>query len=527
MAVVTPNSRGQSSRDSEAGAGWWNCSGPGAWAADVPPGTKSLSWLRPSTLWRSRNDVISKILADPIPAARVRWVQLARQRAGDSGERPEFVISGPGGGPGGNPIDSAVSVLLVGDTGEGDHSQYAVAQALAHQSRSADFAVICSDVIYPAGDQADYGRKFHHPYRDVGVPIYALPGNHDWYDGLHGFMHHFCKLEDPGHAPDFGQGPAARLARVLWRRPRARRDDTSARFAERPPPDPIQPGPYFAIDAGPVRFVALDTGINGELDAAQYRWLQAVSRDSPGRPKILLTGKPIYVDGEYRPGEVLDTPQTVDQVVTDPRANYVMVIGGDIHNYQRYPVTVAGGRCIQYVVSGGGGAYMHATHRIPLVDVNGVTEADFRCYPLRRDSLARFSQVIDKRLFGGRLGAFIEPGSAARYYADRGIVSWADREPADRLSLAARVKVGLLRRIPAGRMFHRLGSEVFDFDSPPFFKHLLRIDVDAAGATVTCFGITGCAGTEHEPSVEDRFTISFPAAGMSPARSQGPLSDDG
>lgn len=524
MAVVTPNATGRSSRDSEEGAGWWNCTGPGAWAADVPPGTKSLSWLRPSTLWQSRNDVISKILADPIPAARARWVQVARQRAGDSGQRPEFVVSRPGT----DATGSAVSVLLVGDTGEGDNSQYAVAQALAHQSRSADFAVICSDVIYPAGDRADYGRKFHHPYRDVGVPIYALPGNHDWYDGLHGFMHHFCRLEDPGHVPDFGRGVAARLARKLWRRPEAHPDGTAgSTFAERPPPDPIQPGPYFAIDAGPVRFVAIDTGINGEIDAAQYRWLQQVSLDSPERPKILLTGKPIYVDGRHRPGEVLGTDQTVDDVVTDRRANYVMAIGGDIHNYQRYPVTVAGGRRIQYLVSGGGGAYMHATHQIPPVNVSGVTEADFRCYPLRRDSLARFSQVIAKRLFGG---AFIEPEPAARYYADRGVVSpGADenRAAAPRLSPVQRIKAGLLHRIPAGRMFHRLGSEVFDFDSPPFFKHLLRIDADEASATVTCFGITGCAGTDHDPSVEDRFTISLTAAGTSPARSQGPLSEDG
>jgi hypothetical protein len=505
MAVATPNVPGRSSRESEEGAGWRNCSGPGAWVADVPAGTTSLSWLRPSTLWQSRNDVISRFLADPIPAARARWVQLARQRAGEADGRPEFVVPGPAG--------DAVSVLLAGDTGEGDKSQYAVAHALAQQSRSANFAVICSDVIYPAGDRADYGRKFHHPYRDVHVPIYALPGNHDWYDGLHGFMHHFCKLEDPGHVPDFGRGLAARLARKLWREPRAAADDTAGPsgmpVAERPPPDPIQPAPYFAIDAGPVRFVAIDTGINGEVDADQYRWLQQVSLDSPERPKILLTGKPIYVDGEHRAGEVIGTKQTVDEVVTDPRANFVMAIGGDIHNYQRYPVTLADGRCIQYVVSGGGGAYMHATHSIAPVDVNGVTEAEFRCYPLRRDSLARFSQVIDKRLFGGALRASIEPRSAARYYADRGIVSRADREPADRLSWGDRVRAGLVRRIPAGRMFHRLGSEVFDFDSPPFFKHFLRIDVEGGAATVTCFGVTGCAGSEHAPSVEDRFTITF------------------
>lgn len=501
--MATAHATGRSSRDSEEGAGWRACSGPGAWKDDVPDGTRSLSWLRPSVLWQSRNDVMSKILTDPTPAARARWVELARQRAGGEGTTgPDFVVAGP--------VGDSVSMLLIGDPGEGDNSQYAVAHTLAEQSKSVDFAVVCSDVIYPAGDQADYGRKFHHPYRNVQVPIYALPGNHDWYEGLHGFMHHFCKLDDPGYVPDFGSGPTARLAGMLWRKaeqPTAGEDGVTV--AQRPPPDPIQPAPYFAIDAGPVRFVAIDTGINGEVDAEQYRWLQRVSLESPERPKVLLTGKPIYVNGKYRPGRVTGADQTIDDVVTDPRANFVMAIGGDVHNYQRYPVKVRDGRTIQYVVSGGGGAYMHATHGIPPVDVNGVSESEFRCYPLRRDSLARFSQVIDKRLFGGRLRTSIDPRSAARYYADRGIVSRADRDPADRLSFSARVKAELLRRIPAGRLFHRLGSEVFDFDSPPFFKHFLRVDVEGGSATVTCFGVTGCAGTEHAPSVEDRFTMTL------------------
>ena len=68
-----------------------------------------------------------------------------------------------------------------------------------------------------------------------------------------------------------------------------------------------------------------------------------------------------------------------------------------MHNYQRYPVKV-GDRVIQYIVSGGGGAFMHATHTIPRVDVGGVHEDDYRCYPLRGDSLSFYSQLYAKRL---------------------------------------------------------------------------------------------------------------------------------
>ncbi|MGH3773385.1 MAG: metallophosphoesterase family protein [Pseudonocardiaceae bacterium] len=406
-----------------------------------------------------------------------------------------------------------MSVLVIGDTGEGDNSQYAVVSPLVDMAKNADFTVICSDVIYPTGDLGDYGRKFHHPYRNLELPIYAVPGNHDWYDGLHGFMHYFCELGDAGFLPPFGRGLAARLAGLLWRRsPRPISRANSARAgavaSERRPPDPLQPAPYFAIDAGPVRFVGIDTGITGDLDEDQYHWLRRVSLDAPERPKILLTGKPIYVDGEHHPGRVTGRAETVDSVVTDPRANYVMAIGGDIHNYQRYPVPVAGGRTIQYVVSGGGGAYMHATHRIPSVNVNGVDESAFRCYPLRRDSLARFSEVIDKKLFGGSGLVAIDAPAAGKYYEQRGVATArSGRSIADRISLGKRIKAEVVHRLPVGRLFHRVGSEVFDFDDPPFFKQFLRIDANTREIIVSCFGVTGCADTEHTPPVEDQFTI--------------------
>jgi Calcineurin-like phosphoesterase len=503
--VAAPTDISQSSRHSEEGAGWQSCSGPGTWKDDVPAGTKSLSWLRPSTLWQSRNDTIARFFADPTAAARTRWVELARQRAREAGAHSDFVISSAAG--------DTVSVLVIGDTGEGDNSQYAVTSPLVDMSKEVDFAVICSDVIYPTGDLNDYGRAFHHPYRNVKLPIYAVPGNHDWYDGLHGFMHYFCRLDDAGYRPDFGRGPAALLARLLWRRlPQPDAPEHPATKGtvgnERPPPDPLQPAPYFAIDAGPVRFVGIDNGITGEIDENQYHWLKRVSLDAAKRPKILITGKPIYVDNEHHPGPVAGTTKTVDDVVTDPQANYVMAIGGDIHNYQRYPVTVTGGRTIQYVVSGGGGAYMHATHRIPPVNINGVDESTFRCYPLRRDSLARFSQVIDKRLSGGSGKIAIDAPAAAKYYEQRGVTTARSNRPiAELLSLGERIKAGVIHRIPAGRLFHRLGSEIFDFDEPPFFKQFLRIDASSKEITVSCFGVTGCADTEHAPSIEDRFTI--------------------
>jgi hypothetical protein len=129
------------------------------------------------------------------------------------------------------------------------------------------------------------------------------------------------------------------------------------------------------VETESVRLVGIDTGIIGNIDADQGDWLRKVSAGP--KPKILLTGKPLYVNNRREPGAVADRDFTVDDIVRDPGNNYVAAIGGDIHNYQRYPVRV-GGRTIQYVVSGGGGAFMHATHTIPAVDVEGVSEHEFR-----------------------------------------------------------------------------------------------------------------------------------------------------
>ncbi len=130
--------------------------------------------------------------------------------------------------------------------------------------------------------------------------------------------------------------------------------------------DPPQPASYWAIDAGPLRIVAIDTGIVGAIDGEQAVWLRRVSLGSD-RPKVLLTGKPVYADARRYPGAIVGEQATIDDLVRDPRANYVAVIGGDTHNYQRYPVRLVDGRTIHYVFSGGGGAFTHATHPIPRI----------------------------------------------------------------------------------------------------------------------------------------------------------------
>ena len=109
----------------------------------------------------------------------------------------------------------------------------------------------------------------------------------------------------------------------------------------------------------------------------------------------------------------LDGGGDLNEIVTDPVNGYVAAIGGGEHNYQRYPVRLRDGRTIQYVVAGSAGAPLSATHRIPNVDrlAPAVSEDGFRCYPLRGDSLARFSRTHRGLLGVGSLA--IRPGASA------------------------------------------------------------------------------------------------------------------
>jgi hypothetical protein len=168
----------------------------------------SFSWTAVRPLIASLNDKVNKGAPTLVTDLRHAWVERQAERC-----NPELVVSSPrrATAPDArNPLDSRFIVL--GDPGEQDASQYVVVPALLEHVDDVDFMVICSDVVYPSGDINDYVDGFHIPYGEVPaapadlpelrgmetlrrLPVYALPGNHDWYDGLTGFMWHFCGAE--------------------------------------------------------------------------------------------------------------------------------------------------------------------------------------------------------------------------------------------------------------------------------------------------------------------------------------------
>lgn len=240
-----------------------------------------------------------------------------------------------------------------------------------------------------------------------------------------------------------------------------------------------------------------------------------MSRDP--RPKILVTGSPLYVDGEHHPCPI-EGGGTVDDIVRDPAHRYVAAIGGDIHNYQRYPVRLDDGRTLQYVVAGGGGAFTHATHTIPRVDVAGVTEADFRCYPLRGDSLAFYSGLYGRRTRLRRFFSLTEAEAAAVIAERLGIGPTRVAGAPARVTRRMRLVAGLLGtgrrpdrgkrfRLPVRKAYQSLLSPGSATYHPPFFKSFLRIDVTPEALRLRCFAATGQRAQEVSPPVEDEVTV--------------------
>ena len=492
-----------SSRDSLAGAGW-RCERRGTYLDLAPRDRPDFSWISPSTLWRSRNDFVAEYVDDPVPEIRRAW--LDRLVGSAPGEPQDPVLRR-------HAELESFKFVFFGDPGEGDASQYALVPLLVAHERDEQFAFISSDVIYPAGGVNEYLEKFYRPYQNLPFPIYAVPGNHDWYDGLHGFAVHFCgaaPYRKPPR-PRGGSGPRAKLRNILWRDPEEVDPAVLERCRElRPEPGQRseQPAPYFVLEAGPVDLVGIDNGIRGTVDREQGEWLRRVSRRSP-KPKVLVLGKPIYADGEYHPREI-EGGGTVDKIVRDPANNYVATVVGDKHNYQRYGVDVGGGRVIQHIVSGGGGAFTHATHKIPRVDLPGVSEEDFRCYPRRGDSLSYYSKLYDRSLGLGRGLLYVPPDEAAAIMARRlGIEATREGDRTVRVSERSRRAAARVFPLPgqARGPLHRIFEELFDRNDPPLFKNYLRVEVSSRSLAVSCVGVTGCLDHEQDPPVEDRVEI--------------------
>jgi len=231
------------------------------------------------------------------------------------------------------------------DIGDGWNSTYAIASALAApelelvdgdsrvSSRAGSVLVFGGDEVYPYPTRTEYDVRTETPYkmayagRALRPDVFAIPGNHDWYDSLVAFSRLFCR-------------PERGFAGCPTRQTRS----------------------YFALRL-PANWwlLAIDLQLGADLDEPQVQYFQKVAaRMDDAARLIFCVPEPRWILEDAYPAHAsyqeLTSTDFLEETVFKRKARVFLT--GDLHFYKRHE-NAAG---IQKITSGGGGAFLHPTH---------------------------------------------------------------------------------------------------------------------------------------------------------------------
>jgi hypothetical protein len=248
---------------------------------------------------------------------------------------------------------------FIADSGDGWNPTYAIARLLAEPQLEPKGAVepllrgrllvMGGDEVYPTASRDDYQEKLVDPFDAAAegkswAPrphVYAVPGNHDWYDGLSSFLGLFCRRRN-----EDGLTPQRKGREFGGRRTQQTRS-------------------YFALQLPHGWWLwGADIQLAGYIDQPQIDYFTHVANKwmQPGSRLILCTGQPSwsYVDVK-NPEPSFKNFDYLESIVTLANKGHRLcaVLSGDSHHYARY----LEGDC-HYITAGGGGAFLHPTHQL-------------------------------------------------------------------------------------------------------------------------------------------------------------------
>uniref|UniRef100_A0A7N0VJ42 Calcineurin-like phosphoesterase domain-containing protein n=2 Tax=Kalanchoe fedtschenkoi TaxID=63787 RepID=A0A7N0VJ42_KALFE len=232
---------------------------------------------------------------------------------------------------------------FMADTGDGGNSSYAVAKLLAQPSihiggndsacvlPRGDLLLIGGDLAYPNPSAYTYERRFFRPFEYAmqpprwykkehvavnkpelpfgisdlkqydGPQCFIIPGNHDWFDGLHTFMRYIC------HKSWLGG----------WLMPQRKS--------------------YFALKLPKGWWIfGLDLALHGDIDVYQFKFFSelAVNKIGENDSVIIMT---------HEPGWLLDwywdstTGKNIGHLIRDYLKGRCKIrMAGDLHHYMRH-----------------------------------------------------------------------------------------------------------------------------------------------------------------------------------------------
>ncbi|MCY1032763.1 metallophosphoesterase [Corallococcus sp. BB11-1] len=323
----------------------------------MPPGKPMVAWYAPEVLAKTG---LKSVLSGTIG-------RQADRRLLDAVARPQplafdYSVEGDGG------AREELWLDYVSDLGDGWDSTYAVASAVmaptldvrdatgkVHSTRGGDVLVFGGDEVYPTASVEEYQARTVVPYaaalnhRRHRPHLFAVPGNHDWYDGLVSFTRLFC------------QGRRTEG----WRTKQQRS--------------------YFALKLPHGWWLlGTDMQLESDLDASQVEFFQKVAGRMGREDRVILcNAEPAWIKQQVKPragrGFLDHNIDFLEQKVLGKRVS--VFLAGDLHHYRRHENEE--GR--QKIVAGGGGAFLHPTH-LPRVDTRPDGFVLKECYPPQRTS---------------------------------------------------------------------------------------------------------------------------------------------
>ena len=263
------------------------------------------------------------------------------------------------------------------DVGDGWNSTYAVAHWISrdqlslkdgrgetHETKRGHVLVLGGDEVYPTPSRQTYEERLVVPYRTAlreATPrphVFAIPGNHDWYDSLVSFSRLFMS--------------GRRIGAWQTRQKRS----------------------YFALKLPHGWWLlGIDVQLGSDVDVLQQRYFKEIAAQMKPEDRVILcTAEPEWV--YERMYSQFDENVYSERTLRDFEERVLggkdiqVMIAGDLHHYRRHEQSTDSVFKKQKITAGGGGAFLHPTHG-PDVSQVGRARGSHKlkaCYPDQQTS---------------------------------------------------------------------------------------------------------------------------------------------
>jgi hypothetical protein len=248
--------------------------------------------------------------------------------------------------------NGAFWIDYIADIGDGFAATYTTAYLLAQPSlkvagvdealTAGSILIMGGDQCYPQATREEYKLRLQTPYDwafHVPTPerkLFAIPGNHDWYDGLSAFDSLFCSARDR-----MSQQNGNKIGGWQCKQHRS----------------------YWAIEL-PYRWWiwGCDIQFSQYLDISQVNYFEAIAGlMGPGDNLIICLAEPTWMIADDQGFDEDSNFFKITSIARRRGINISAVVAGDMHHYARY---YAPGIDVHLFTAGGGGSFLHPTHTL-------------------------------------------------------------------------------------------------------------------------------------------------------------------